>query len=452
MSFIKKIKSFLGKKKTKPQSKNQAQSKGQDRSDQYRSHKPRTENTSHSRDRHYSRRRDNSQSEQKKPPPTVKKEPRKPFTELGLDARLIAHLNKNKFFEATKVQEKSIPIALEGKNIFCSSETGSGKTLSFLLPMIHQFYNKKIDQALILCPTREIAIQTKKVLDLFKDEFLNPGLVIGGTDMFEQKRILKTYPNILVATPGRLLDMLGTGMIWLEHTQYVVLDEADRMLDMGFEEDLIKIKNQLTGNHQILLYSATLFPEVKKMASRYAADYQEIKIGNPGSIAGTVEHVLVEISDREKFHALEELISQNRDKMIVFFNTIRETDNVNKSLRRRRLKRVDCIHSKRAQETREQLISDFRANKLNVLLASDVAARGIDIPNVELVVNYDLPNNAEEYIHRVGRTGRAGKSGIAISFYSPKDEKYLLSIEKLIKCKIIRKKSIRDVMLKKRYR
>jgi superfamily II DNA/RNA helicase len=447
LSLIKKIKSFFGKKKSESKPAHTHKNKKPNSNKSHRSERP-----SHGGDRHQHKRDFNRKKPAPSQPkkPTPKPEPRVPFTKLGLDERLLALLKKNNFTDATTIQSKSIPETLKGKNLFCSSETGSGKTLSFLLPMINKFYNKQIDQALILCPTREIAIQTKKVLDLFKDDIINPGLVIGGTDMFEQKRILKTYPNVLVATPGRLLDMLNTGMIWLEHTQYVVLDEADRMLDMGFEEDLIKIKNQLTGQHQILLYSATLFPEVKKMAAKYASDYTEIKVGNPGSIAGTVEHVLVDISDKEKFHALEHLISNNRGKMIVFFNTIRETDNVNKSLKRRRMRRVDCIHSKRSQETREQLIADFRANKLNVLLASDVAARGIDIPNVELVVNYDLPNNSEEYIHRVGRTGRAGKSGMAISFYSPKDEKYLLSIEKLIKCKITRKKSIRDILYKKR--
>lgn len=391
------------------------------------------------------KKRDRSQVKKKVP-----REPQKPFSDLNIDPRLLELLKKQNFTHATKVQEKSIPITLEGKNLFCSSETGSGKTLSFLIPMMQKFIKKEIDQALIICPTREIAIQIEKVLRLFKLDEINPALVIGGTDMDEQKRQLRNYPNVLVATPGRLLDMMKTGLIWLEHTQYVVLDEADRMLDMGFEEDLLKIRQQLTGAHQIVLFSATLFPEVKKIAKQYAKDYVEVTIGNPGSIAGTVEHVLVEIHPKEKYHALEYLVGENRDKMIVFFNTIKETDSINKSLKRRKKGWVDCIHSKRSQETREKLISDFRSKRLNVLLASDVAARGIDIPNVELVVNYDLPNNPEEYVHRVGRTGRAGKSGVAISFYTRQDEKLLKSIEKLIKGKITRKKNVRDVIKRKR--
>jgi ATP-dependent RNA helicase RhlE len=383
-------------------------------------------------------------TEEKKQPPKPEA-PRKLFSELGLEKKLLELLALHEFKTATKVQEESIPVALKGGNIFCSSETGSGKTLSFLLPMIQKFHEGKIHQALIVCPTREIAIQTEKVLQMFTDDSLTSALVIGGTNMEAQRQSLRAFPNILVATPGRLLDMLSTGLIWLAHTEYVVLDEADRMLDMGFEEDLIKIHNELSGKHQTLLFSATLFPEIKKMAKRYASDYVEVTIGSPRSIAGSVEHVLVEMDTNEKLSALEFMIRQNRGKMIVFFNRIKDIDETLKKLRDRRVRGVNCIHSKRNQETREQLIADFRERHFSILLASDVAARGVDIPNVELVVNYDLPNNCEEYIHRVGRTGRAGQSGKAISFYSPRDSKNLMAIEKLIKDKIKRTKNYKDL-------
>ena len=232
--------------------------------------------------------------------------------------------------------------------------------------------------------------------------------------------------------------MLGTGNIWLNYTGYVVLDEADRMLDMGFEEDLMKIHEHFSDKLQMVLFSATLFPEIKKMAKRYADNYEEITVGNPTSVASSVEHIVVKMDPDEKFNALKYLIRGNPCKTIVFFNTIKETTNVANRLKRQRFSNVDYIHSKIDQPGRESIINDFRAEKIKVLLASDVAARGIDIPNVEMVVNYDIPHNSEDYIHRVGRTGRAGKEGTAISFYSRTEKKKLDAIEKLIGVKIKR--------------
>lgn len=367
------------------------------------------------------------------------------FSELGLCESLEQLLNQNQFTKPTQVQTLSIPPALLGKNIFCSSQTGSGKTLSFLLPMINQLIQKKIDQALIICPTREIAIQIQKVLRLFPHDLIHDALVIGGTNIESQKEALRQYPNVLIATPGRLVDMLSTGLIWLNQTNYVVLDEADRMLDMGFEEDLNAIQAELSGSQQTLLFSATMFPRIRKIANRYATDYTEIKIGNPRRIAGTVDHVLLQVHSEKKLSELTYIISRNRGKVIVFFNSIKETDRINSLLRRRFRNRVDCIHSKCDQSIRERLIKDFRTGEFNVLLATDVAARGIDVPKVDLVINYDLPFNSEEYIHRVGRTGRAGRSGRAISFVSHRDKQQLQGIEKLIKSKIRFKKNARDL-------
>ena len=312
--------------------------------------------------------------------------------------------------------------------------------------MIQKFLKKEINQALIICPTREIAIQIQKILALFESDDITHGLVIGGTNVELQKKILREYPKVLVATPWRLLDMLNTGLIWLNYTEYVVLDEADRMLDMGFEEDLIKIHEQLSGQHQTLLFSATLFPEIKKMAKRYASEMEEIVIGNPTSVAGTVDHVLVSMSEEEKYKALKYLIFRHRGKMMVFFNTIKDTMRINNQLYRQRVKYVDGIHSKITQDQRQAMITDFRDGKLRVLLASDIASRGIDIPNVDLVINYDIPNNSEEYIHRVGRTGRGGKSGLAISFYSHKDKKKLQDVERLIEGKVRRVRSYKGLL------
>ncbi|RAP33439.1 ATP-dependent RNA helicase [Candidatus Marinamargulisbacteria bacterium SCGC AG-439-L15] len=454
MALFKKIKSILTGKTTSPsaptqkkQSTQTSQSSTRDSEKRPYHHKKRTPYKKSPRTQNaHNKSRQTHPSHQEKHKPEPKKPSGKRFSDFELHPKLLESLAKNKFTHATDVQEKSIPETLTGKNIFCSSETGSGKTLSFLIPMIHKFYTKEIDQALIICPTREIAIQIQKTLDMIGSEELSSALVIGGTNVHTQKEALKNYPKVLIATPGRLLDMLKTGMIWLEYTGYVVLDEADRMLDMGFEEDLTKIHKELTGKHQLILFSATLFPEIKKMAAKYASEYKEIVIGNPTSVANSVEHVLVEISEQEKLNALIYLIKGHRGKMMVFFNTIRDTIKVTDLLYKRRISKAKCIHSKISQSSREAIITDFRANKINTLLASDIAARGIDIPNVELVINYDIPNNSEEYIHRVGRTGRAGKSGMAISFYSYKDKKKLEAVEKLIKGKIKRKQSYKGLL------
>jgi len=365
------------------------------------------------------------------------------FHLLGVCPELLEILNINSFFTPTEVQKRAIPLALSGKNIFCSSETGSGKTLAFAIPMLQRFIQKSITNALILCPTREIAIQTKKVLDVLTEQFsISSVLVIGGTDMQEQRTLLRTYPEILVATPGRLLDMTSSGLIWLSYTDYVVLDEADRMLDMGFEKDLIQINNELSGTHQTLLFSATLFPEVKNIAHRYAGNYEEIAVGNPRSTANSVEHFLIKCQDHEKIQLLENIVRSTTGKKIVFFNTIKETIQITSLLQRKRIKMIGSLHSEKSQQERERTISELRSGIIKTLLGTDVAARGIDIPNVDMVINFTLPNNPEEYIHRVGRTGRAGKTGMAISMFTPKDSKYLAAIETVLKEKIkIRDKS-----------
>ena len=370
----------------------------------------------------------------------------KPFDQMGLNSQLTQQLHALKFINSTEVQEKSIPEILNGNNVFCSSQTGSGKTFSFLLPMIHKFYHKEIDQSLIICPTREIAIQIQSNIRLLAGESVTSALVIGGTSMIKQRQELAKYPQILVATPGRLLDMLGTGLIWLQYTGYVVLDEADRMLDMGFEPDLIRIHEQLTGPHQTVLFSATLFPQIKKMAARYAQDFKEIVIGNPARVANSVTHVVIQVSAEEKEAALRHLMLKNPGKMIVFFNTINDTAKYARRMSRVRGARVGVIHSKVDQAGRQVMIEDFRENRSNVLMASDVASRGIDIPNVDLVVNFDIPNNCEEYIHRVGRTGRAGQLGRAISFYTHKDKKKLDDIETLIKGKVQRVENYKNAV------
>ncbi|MBL8994118.1 MAG: DEAD/DEAH box helicase, partial [Spirochaetia bacterium] len=360
--------------------------------------------------------------------------PRIPFSELDLSEKILTTLTARGFTHATEVQAESIPAAMENKNILCSSMTGSGKTLAFLIPMFERFLKNEIHQSLILSPTREIAMQTYKNLEpLLEPLGLRAGLVIGGTDMLMQKNSLRDYPQILVATPGRLVDMLKSGLVWLNYTDYVVLDEADRMLDMGFEEELMDIHKDLPGTQQTLLYTATLMPEVLKVAEKYAKDYHRISIGKELSAAETVPHSVIVLHASEKYSALRRILKLHSGKTIVFFNTIKETIQVSEDLKREGFNEVVAIHSGKNQDQRNRAISDLREGKKRALLGTDVAARGIDIPLVELVINYDLPNNPEEYIHRIGRTGRAGYTGTAISFCAKRDEVYLDAIEKILK-------------------
>ena len=359
----------------------------------------------------------------------------KRFSDFPIQKEIIDSLEKMGFTRSTPVQDKTIPFTMEKCNVICASETGSGKTLAFLIPIAQRLLNHDIHQSLILCPTREIAIQTNKVLSVLLGPLgIKAGLVIGGMDMREQKLILREYPSVLVATPGRLLDMIRSGLVWLEYTQFVVLDEADRMLDMGFEKELIEIHKELSGDQQTLLFTATLMPGVEQIALRYADQYKKILLGKPMTISSSIDHFLIHVSIREKLNKLKQLLRGSQGQTIVFFNTIKAVIENHRKFQREKIHGgIISIHSGKSQEEREKTLNAFRKNQKRVLLATDVAARGIDIPQVDLILNYDLPTNPEEYIHRVGRTGRAGRKGIAKSFYTAKDKNRLAEIEKILK-------------------
>ena len=359
------------------------------------------------------------------------------FSEFDIDKGLVKSLKLMEFERTTEVQEKTLPFSLNRKNIICASETGSGKTLAFLIPMIEGLIKKTINQALILSPTREIAIQTDKVLnDLLTPLNIKSGLVIGGTDVLKQKHILREYPSVLVATPGRLLDMISSGLVWLNYTEFVVLDEADRMLDMGFEEELMSIHKELPGHQQTLLFTATLLPIVEKVVTNYAQNFKKILIGKPVATNKSITHFIVKVDQRNRLSKLIEMIKKSNGKVIIFFNTIRETTNIYQELQKKRIRGISIINSSKSQEERERTIAQLKSGEKRVLLATDVAARGIDIPYVNLVINYHLPFNPEDYIHRIGRTGRAGNRGVAKSLYTSKDKRLLTGIESVLKQKL----------------
>ena len=360
------------------------------------------------------------------------------FDQFAFDASIVDALDKNSLTHSTIVQDKTLDLSLAGRNIICASETGSGKTLAFLLPLLEGILSQRIQQALILSPTREIAIQTDKVIKSITSNFndVNSGLVIGGLNVVEQKNILRDYPQIIVATPGRLLDMMSKGLVWLQYTEFVVLDEADRMLDMGFEEDLLAITKELPESYQCLLFTATLMPRVEQVANRYANNYEKIIIGKAVSSAKNVEHKLIQVAQQKKYSVLKQQL-KTHGRIIVFFNTIDAVRKTSEILKKDGYTDIESIHSGRTQEERERIITQLKEGKKRILLATDVAARGIDIPKVELVINYHIPNSPEEYIHRIGRTGRAGHKGQAVSFYSPKDKLLLEGVEKVLGEKIL---------------
>ena len=355
------------------------------------------------------------------------------FEKLSLKQEIVTRLSDLNFISPTEVQEKVIPLALEGENILCSSETGSGKTLAFVLPMIQQLIEQKISQGLIVVPTREIAIQIKSLLESVLKEFsFKSVLLIGGVNIKEQILVLKDYPKIIVATPGRLLDVLNTGLLWLKYTGFVVLDEADRMLDMGFEKDLLRIYQELPGDQQTLFFTATLVKGVESLVSRYTKNYQKVIIGQRLATGKNIKHGLIKVDQRNKTKILKNIFSLEQEKIIVFFNTIKAAQRCYAFFKNLGFKKMEVIHSGRTQEKREEIILKFKSNKISILLGTDLAARGLDIVNVSLVINYDIPRYSEEYIHRIGRTGRAGKSGRAYSFFTPQDRKNVQGIESII--------------------
>lgn len=356
------------------------------------------------------------------------------FGDLSISKELLEALSENNFYEPTEVQKSSIPVVLSGSNLLCVSQTGSGKTLAFVLPILDLLLQKKIGQSLIVCPTREIAFQISGVIEPFKKAVpFSSALLIGGEDYQTQKEHLRAYPEIIVATPGRLVDMMNQGLVWLEYTEAVVLDEADRMMDMGFEKELNQIMEELKNRRQVLLFTATLMDSVKKIIKKYVKQYEEVIIGHTTSASENVEHSLIKVKSlKEKDVLLEDILKRTKGKVIVFFNKIEDVKKKYSFFEKKGIKNIVSLHSGKTQEERKEVIERFSRGNKRIIFATDIISRGLDVPNVELVVNYDLPMQPEEYIHRIGRTGRAGLQGEAKSFCLAKDAKHLEGIERIL--------------------
>ena len=342
------------------------------------------------------------------------------------------------FEEATPIQEGTIKYALEGRDIIGQAQTGTGKTAAFGIPIIEKIDTKNPDiQALIIAPTRELAIQVSE--ELYKigyDKRVKILSVYGGQDIGRQIRALKNKPQIIVGTPGRIIDHINRRTLKLDHVQTLVLDEADEMLNMGFIDDINAILEKVPENRQTLLFSATMPPAIRKIATNFMKNSVEVKIKSKEMTVENIEQYFVKAQEREKFDILTRLLDVHQPELaIVFGRTKRRVDELAQALNIRGYL-AEGIHGDLSQSKRLSVLRQFKENKIDILVATDVAARGLDISGVSHVYNFDIPQDPESYVHRIGRTGRAGKSGIAVTFVTPREMGYLRIVEETTKKRI----------------
>lgn len=346
-----------------------------------------------------------------------------PFDTLGVSAHLVAALQKLNITSATPIQSKSIPLLLEGKDILASAQTGTGKTIAYLLPILQGLLSSNDDStALVLVPTRELAVQVKdSILDVLgRGSSIFTAVLIGGEPMARQFSQLKRRPRIVVATPGRLNDHLQRGSVKLNTTRYLVLDETDRMLDMGFADQLEAIVDCLPKKRQTMMFSATMPGNMMKLAGKYLNDPQRISVGVENQAVAKIKQDMVRTSQGNKLPLLLKELDQREGSVIIFVKTKMGAEQLASQLRDENHS-VDAIHGDLKQNHRTKVIQAFRNRKSRIMVATDVAARGLDVPHIQHVINYDLPQCPEDYIHRIGRTGRAGAEGFALCFVAPNE-------------------------------
>jgi len=354
------------------------------------------------------------------------------FGELGISSRLLQALGRMKITTPTPIQHQSIPVGLEGKDILGIAQTGTGKTLAFGIPLLQRL-DRFPGLALVILPTRELAQQVNESLDPLGHIFgLRTAVLIGGVSMQGQNRDLARKPRILIATPGRLLDFAEQGRLPLDQVSILVLDEADRMFDMGFAPQLQKILKLLPQQRQTMLFSATMLPSVLKLATSCMALPVRVEVAPSGTTSANVEQEIFIIRQEAKLSLLEKLLQEHGGSMLVFSRTKHGAKKITRVLKMRGHDAAE-IHSNRTQSQRRDALAGFKSGRYRVLVATDIAARGIDVQGIEVVVNFDLPDNSEDYVHRIGRTGRAGRQGRAITFAMPKQRREIQSIERLIK-------------------
>ena len=366
------------------------------------------------------------------------------FADLGLSQKVLSAVTDSGYTIPTPIQAGAIPFALQRRDICGIAQTGTGKTASFVLPMLTLLEKgrarARMPRTLILEPTRELAAQVAENFEKYgKNHKLNVALLIGGVSFDEQDRKLERGADVLICTPGRLLDHCERGKLLMTGVEILVIDEADRMLDMGFIPDIEKIAKMIPFTRQTLIFSATMPPEIQKLADRFLQNPERIDVAKPSSTATTVTQRLVAAhnKDYEKRATLRDLIRAQDDlkNAIIFCNRKKDVADLFRSLERHGFS-VGALHGDMDQRSRTNMLAGFKDNQITLLVASDVAARGLDIPDVSHVFNFDVPIHAEDYVHRIGRTGRAGRSGRAFTLVTKSDAKYLDAIEKLITQKI----------------
>ena len=365
------------------------------------------------------------------------------FADLGLSDALLRAVADSGYDVPTPIQTQAIPSVLMGRDIIGVAQTGTGKTASFVLPMIDILAEGRsralMPRSLILEPTRELAQQVSENFDKYgKYHKLSMALLIGGVSMGDQLSALEKGVDVLIATPGRLMDLFARGKIMLGQCNLLVIDEADRMLDMGFIPDIEEICTKLPASRQTLLFSATMPPPIKKLADRFMSDPKIVEVARPASTNKSITQWAVQVEPRAKRETLRGLLRDPELKnAIIFCNRKRDIKELVDSLRRSNFA-VTQIHGDMEQPDRVRELERFKSGEINVIVASDVAARGLDIPGVSHVFNYDVPHHAEDYVHRIGRTGRAGRTGIAYTLMTPDEAENLADVEKLIGQKVPR--------------
>jgi ATP-dependent RNA helicase RhlE len=357
------------------------------------------------------------------------------FYGLGIAPRLLDKLEALGYTTATPIQLKAIPIAIEGKDIIGIAQTGTGKTLAYGIPMIQHLAKKK-GKGLVLAPTRELAIQIRDALRPFTQALrMRTAVLIGGESKVPQVSALRKHPRIILATPGRLIDLLGERRVSLNDVRVLVLDEADRMLDMGFAPQIERILKVVPRARQTMLFSATMPTEIVSIASTHMRLPVHTEIAPSGTAAEGVSHEVFVVKKDFKGPLLEKLLGQYKGPVLVFTRTKRGASKVARALRKVG-KAAAEIHSDRSLAQRKEALNGFKSGKYRILVATDIAARGIDVHGIELVINYDLPDDPGAYVHRIGRTGRAGMEGRAISLATPDQGRDVRGIEKLIRMSI----------------
>ena len=373
------------------------------------------------------------------------------FDVLGLAPSLLKAVVDTGYTTPTPIQAKAIPLALQGLDLMAGAQTGTGKTAAFALPILQKLLPfsssstspaKHPIRALVLTPTRELAIQVEESIKVYaKHTTLKSLVVFGGIDIKTQTPHLKTGIEILVATPGRLLDHVEQKTLNLGQVQILVLDEADRMLDMGFMPDLKRILALLPKKRQNLMFSATFSNEIKKLADDFLTNPVLVEVARSNATNDNVTQQVYQLAQSDKQAFLTQLLLKDDAKQVIVFTKTKNTaGRLSRALQKEGIA-ADAIHGDKSQKERIEALDAFKAGKITVLVATDVAARGLDISDLPMVINYEIPSAPEDYVHRIGRTGRAGASGIAISFVSEDEEEYLANIEKLIKKTLVKEKA-----------